>query len=78
MKPIKALYLTPRMTDAPFISGLADTQDRSWGNFIAGVAILREIPKAFPLQNMPETFPMPQQIFLTDRVRWQKPKPPGE
>jgi 4-amino-4-deoxy-L-arabinose transferase-like glycosyltransferase len=77
MKPIKALYLTPRTTDARFISDLADTEDRTWGNFIVGVAILREVPKAFPLQNSPETFPVPQQIFLTDRVRWQKPKAPG-
>jgi len=77
MKPIKALYLTPRTTDARYISELLEPSNRGWEGFLKSVLISREVPKVFPLQNAPETFPTPQQLFLTDRVRWQKSKPPG-
>lgn len=75
MKPIKALYLTPRTTDARYISELLEPSNRGWEGFLKSVLVSHEVPRVFPLQNAPETFPSPQQIFLTDRVRWQKPKP---
>lgn len=74
MKPIKALYLTPRTTDARFISEMMeDPANRGWQYFLQTVLITREVPRGFPLQDAPDKFPMPHQIFLTDRVRWQRP-----
>ena len=77
MKSIKALYLTPRTTDARYISELLEPVNRGWEGFLKSVLISREVPRVFPLQNAPESFPSPQQVFLTDRVRWQKPKSPS-
>lgn len=75
MKPIKALYLTPRTTDARYLSQMLEPSNRGWEGFLQSVLVSREVPRGFPLQNAPDTFPMPQQVFLTDRVRWQRPQP---
>ena len=77
MKPIKALYLTPRTTDARYISDLIDTADAGWSRFLKPVLVDRQVPRSFPLQDSPEAFPYPQQVFLTDRVRWQRPNAPA-
>lgn len=71
LKPVKALYLTPRTLDGRFLSDWARTSENSWGAFITQCVILKDVPDAFPLHEMPTGF-LPEQLFLADSKRWQK------
>jgi len=70
-KEVRALYLTPRTTDQRFITGWIQTFDRPWGGLVLEVCLRKEVPTGFPLRQAPEGFPLPDQLFLSDRVRWR-------
>ena len=74
-KPVRALYLTPRTTDQRFVSGWVQTSDKPWGGLVLEVALRREVPANFPLRKAPDGFPIPDQIFLSDRDRWRNDAP---
>jgi hypothetical protein len=74
-KRVRALYLTPRTTDQRLVSGWVQTSDKAWGGLVLEVALRREVPASFPLHQAPEGFPIPDQIFLSDRERWRSAAP---
>jgi len=69
IKPIQALYLTPKTMDSRFISdwGVAE---KPWGSFIVQVVAQYQIPPGFPLRIAPKGY-LPERLFLTDRERWK-------
>lgn len=69
LKPIYALYLTPRSLDAKFQSQWVRGNDMSWGRFIVSVLINNQVPKNFPLKKIPPGY-LPEQVLLCDRTRW--------
>ena len=70
LKPVNALYLTPRTLDGRFLTDWVRTSENSWGGFITRCLILKDVPDAFPLHEMPTGF-LPEQLFLADSKRWQ-------
>lgn len=71
LKTVNALYLTPLTLDGRFLSDWVRTSENSWGGFITRCLILKDVPDAFPLHEMPTGF-LPEQLFLADSKRWQK------
>ena len=72
MKPISALYLTPKTMDAKFISDWALARDKSWGNFIFMAVTQNQVPPDFPLRHAPAGF-LPERMFLADdQKRWKR------
>lgn len=70
-KDVRALYITPRTTDQRFLTGWIQSFERPWGGMVLEVCLHREVPTGFPLRQAPEGFPLPDQLFLSDRVRWR-------
>jgi len=71
LKPVNALYLTPRTLDGRFLTDWVRPSENSWGSFITRCLILKDVPDAFPLHEMPTGF-LPEQLFLADSKRWLK------
>ncbi len=71
VKPIEALYFTPRTLDNRFLSQMIKGENVGWNYFILETLKDREVPKGFPLRKATPGF-LPDQLFLTDRVRWDK------
>ncbi len=69
-KPIQALYLTPQTMDGKYISEWTEGSERGWGAFLLQVLNDKRVPDKFPLTKAPAGF-FPEQLFLTDRVRWE-------
>ncbi len=68
VKPVQALYLTPKTTDEKFVSQMKQA-DRGWGAFMLEAQDEGRIPDGFPLRyTIPGMFP--EQIFLADSKRW--------
>jgi 4-amino-4-deoxy-L-arabinose transferase-like glycosyltransferase len=70
-KPIQALYITlsPETLDSRFLSEWVRASESSWDRFVIECVIRRELPPFFPLRKMPAGF-LPEQLFLSDSVRW--------
>jgi hypothetical protein len=73
MKPVQALYLTPKTMDGKFVSEWMEGSEHSWGGFLLQTLNNGQVPGNFPLTNAPTGF-LPERLFLTDRERW-KPSP---
>lgn len=69
-KPIQALFLTQATTDKPFLSQMK-LLPKSWGHFVLECAEHSEVPAGFPLRKSPVGL-LPEQLFLSDRDRWQE------
>ncbi len=72
LKPIRALYLTPRTMNGRFLTDWILPREYGWGSFVLESVMRREIPPNFPLRKSPEGL-WPEQLFLTDWERWRKP-----
>ena len=70
MKPVQALYLTPKTMDSRFVSDWARAREYSWGSFILQVVTQHQIPPQFPLRIAPKEY-LPERLYLTDRERWK-------
>ena len=70
LKPIHALYLTPRTLDARFQSDWVRGTELSWGHFVLDLITSKgKLPDGFPLtKSYPGYFP--DQLLLCDWVRW--------
>ncbi len=75
MKPIAALYLTPRTMDARFFSEWISAGELSWGSFILEGLVKKELPPTFPLHKMLRSWLPTGQLVLTDWERWSAPTP---
>ena len=73
MKPIAALYLTPRTMDARFFSEWISAGELSWGSFILEGLVKKELPPTFPLHKMLRSWLPTGQLVLTDWERWTAP-----
>jgi len=71
LKPVAALYLTPRTLDARFQSQWMRAGEGSWLNFVAGILLKKELPAAFPLTQLLPGY-MPEQLVLFDTKRWEQ------
>ncbi len=69
LKAIKAVYLTQRTTDSPFLSQMMRNA-KSWGHFVVECEAHGEAPTAFPLTNAIAGF-LPDQLFISDQARWR-------
>jgi hypothetical protein len=69
MKPISILFLTPRTTDARFLSQWARA-GQGWGNFMLEVLVRKNVPNYFPLGHALGAW-WPEELVLSDRARWQ-------
>lgn len=69
LKPIHALYLTPRFLDARFQSDWLG-REPSWGRFILGVLNNGQVPTGFPLAKTPPARYFSGQLLLCDWARW--------
>jgi hypothetical protein len=69
LKPVNALYLTPRSLDAHFQSDWVRGTELSWGRFIMDTLAKGQVPTAFPLRKMPPGY-LPEQLLLCDTPRW--------
>ena len=71
LKPIRGLFLTQVTTDKRYLSQMK-TDDKSWGQFVLECAEQGEVPAGFPLRKAPAPRGfLPDQLFLSDRIRWQ-------
>ena len=70
LKPISALYLTPRTLDSRFVSDWVRAGEASWGSFFIQTIVKNEVPANFPLRQMPTGY-LPEQLFLSDWKRWR-------
>jgi len=70
LKPIHALYLTPRTLDAHFQSEWLHGGQLGWGRFVLDLITNKgRLPEGFPLTKpYPNLFP--EQLLLCDWVRW--------
>jgi hypothetical protein len=73
LKPVQALYLTPKTMDTKFASDWIRADEHSWGNFILQAVAQGKIPTSFPLNHAPTGF-FPERMFLTDAERWKLQK----
>ncbi len=73
-KPIAGLYLTPITTDARIISEVFGNPDFVWSQFTLDILIHTNVPARFPLTHVRRKY-MPDQIFMSDRPRWQEDQP---
>ena len=72
IKPVPALYLTPRSLDAKFLSQwVRGGTEFSWGNLIMSSLSREELPPRFPLT---KSYRLPEQLFLSSWERWFKPE----
>lgn len=69
LKPIHALYLTPRSLDARFQTDWVRGGQLSWGRFIMGTLGGGQVPGSFPLTKIPPGY-LPEQLLLSDVARW--------
>ena len=66
MTPIKALYITRRTFDKPFVAEWFKGREAGWErNFLLQSLTLKVVPTEFPLQSAPSGF-WPEQLYLTD------------
>jgi hypothetical protein len=70
MKPVQALYLTPKTMDGKFASDWMRAGGDGWGNFVLQAVTQNQIPANFPLHQAPTGF-LPERLFLTDQERWK-------
>jgi hypothetical protein len=71
LKPIKAVYLTQRTTNARFLSQMM-VNPKSWGHFVVECEGHGEVPTDFPLTKAPLFF-LPDQMLISDQARWRMP-----
>jgi hypothetical protein len=69
LRRVRALFLTQRTTDQPFLSGMM-LDPPSWGHFVEQIQARGEVPTDFPLTNAPTGF-FPEQLLLSDQARWR-------
>ena len=68
VRPIQALYLSSKTTEARFISQVVK-DPLGWGRFVLECLTKNEPPGGFPLKKAPPGF-LPDHFFLTDWERW--------
>jgi 4-amino-4-deoxy-L-arabinose transferase-like glycosyltransferase len=75
-QPVNGLYITlsPEMLDSRVLSQWVRASEASWDRFVIECVMRRELPAFFPLRKMPAGF-LPEQLFLSDTVRWIEPAP---
>jgi hypothetical protein len=72
LKPIKAVYLTQRTTNARFLSQMM-LDPKSWGRFVVDACQnYGEVPSGFPLTKAPAGF-LPDRMLVSDQPRWRMP-----
>ncbi len=70
LKPIQGLFLTQVTTDKRFLSQMK-ADEKGWGHFVLECSEHGEVPTGFPLRKAPQGL-LPDQLFLSDKVRWQE------
>lgn len=70
LKPVSALYLTPRSLDARFLSQWSrGGPEVTWGELVILSLSRDELPPRFHLR---KSFALQEQLFMTDWERWRK------
>lgn len=69
-KAIRGLYLTPVTTNRRFLTEMRQGREGAWANFYLDVVLMKNLPTGFPMKMAPPGL-LPDQLFLSDRIRWQ-------
>ena len=69
LKPVHALYLTPRSLDVRFQTDMVRSGQQGWGHFIMSTLGNGQLPASFPLTKIPPGY-LPEQLLLSDLARW--------
>lgn len=69
LKSVKGLYLMELELDTFVVRQLIHGES-SWGTFVTGILVRREIPDGFPLKKAIFDYLETSQFFLADRRRW--------
>src|SRR5688572_683761 len=69
IKAIRGLYLTPLTTNRRYLSEMRQGREGAWANFYLDVVLMRNLPTGFPMRMAPPGL-LPDQLFLSDRIRW--------
>jgi hypothetical protein len=69
-KAIRGLYLTPVTTNRRFLTEMRQGKEGVWANFYLDVVVMKNLPTGFPLKMAPPGM-LPDQLFLSDRIRWR-------
>ncbi|MDX1952948.1 MAG: hypothetical protein SFY81_12270 [Verrucomicrobiota bacterium] len=72
-RPIHGLYLTPLTMDAKLLSQIIKGREGAWSRFVLDSMLKTNVPTGFPLKHAPRGF-LPEQLFLSDRQRWNEKK----
>jgi hypothetical protein len=76
IKPVSALYLSPRALDAKFLTQWSRSgTEATWGEMIIMSLSKEELPPRFPLR---KSLRLQDQLFLTNWERWLKKEPNAE
>jgi len=76
IKPVSALYLSPRALDAKFLTQWSRSgAEATWGEIVIMSLSKEELPPRFPLR---KSFRLQDQLFLTNWERWPKKEPDAE
>jgi hypothetical protein len=70
LKAIRGLYLTPMTTNRRYLTEMRQGREGAWANFYLDVVLMRNLPAGFPMRMAPPGL-LPDQLFLSDRIRWQ-------
>jgi hypothetical protein len=72
---VMAVYLTPQTIDNRFLTQWVQGENQGWGRFVTDCLLHHEAPTGFPLVKVYANL-FPEQLFLTDRERWNDPAHP--
>ena len=76
IKPVSALYLSPRSLDAKFLTQWSRSgTEATWGEIVIMSLSKEELPPRFPLR---KSFRLQDQLFLTNWERWLKQEADAE
>lgn len=80
VKPVRALYLTPRTMDGKFLTDFdfAAPENMSWGELVVDAIETKRIPGDFPLKYAPPFKTLPERLFLADNPYWKLREPASE
>lgn len=69
-KAIRGLYLTPLTTNRKYLTEMRQGREGAWANFYLDVILMKNLPTGYPIKMAPPGM-LPDQLFLSDRIRWQ-------
>jgi hypothetical protein len=74
IKPVRGLYLSPRLMDGRFLTEWVQGGELGWGSFVIDTLASKQVPPQFPLRYAQGAV-QHGHLFLTDWERWKAAPP---